>query len=65
MIKMKTFKEMTPEELERQTEDLRKEKFLLRAAIKAGRDENPTKLRTARRDLARALTEQKLRSAKA
>lgn len=63
-MKMKSFKEMTAEELDRQIEDLRKEKFLLRAALKGGRNENPTKLRTARRDLARALTEVKLRSIK-
>ena len=56
---------MTNEELARQIEDLRKEKFLLRGAIKAGRDENPTKLRTARRDLARALTEQNQRALQA
>lgn len=56
-MKMKLFKEMSDEELARQIEDLKKEKFNLRAQSRAGQLESPAKIRLARRDLARALTE--------
>lgn len=62
-MKMKEFKGMSDEELARQIEECRKEKFNLRAQSKRGQLENPAKVKTTRRDLARALTEQKLRSA--
>lgn len=62
-MKMKLFKEMSDEELARQIEDLKKEKFNLRAQARAGQLESPAKIRTARRDLARALTEVALRAA--
>lgn len=62
-MKMKLFKEMSDEELARQIEDLKKEKFNLRAQSRAGQLESSAKIRIARRDLARALTELELRSA--
>ncbi len=62
-MKMKLFKEMSDEELARQIEDLKKEKFNLRAQSRAGQLESPAKIRLARRDLARALTELNQRSA--
>ena len=62
-MKMKLFKEMSDEELARQIEDLKKEKFELRAQSRAGQLESPAKIRNARRDLARALTEVELRKA--
>ncbi len=62
-MKMKLFKEMSDEELARQIEDLKKEKFNLRAQSRAGQLESPAKIRLARRDLARALTELQQRSA--
>ncbi len=63
-MKMKLFKEMSDEELLRQIDDLKKEKFELRAQAKAGQLESSAKIRTARRDLAKALTEQAIRAAK-
>ena len=62
-MKMKLFKEMSDEELARQIEDLKKEKFNLRAQSRAGQLESSAKIRLARRDLARALTELELRAA--
>ena len=62
-MKMKLFKEMSDEELARQIEDLKKEKFNLRAQSRAGQLESPAKIRLARRDLARALTELNQRTA--
>ena len=62
-MKMKLFKEMSDEELARQIEDLKKEKFNLRAQSRAGQLESPAKIRFARRDLARALTELNQRTA--
>jgi ribosomal protein L29 len=46
----------------KQIEELRKEKFNTRAQAKAGQNENPVKMRTIRRNIARALTEQTLRA---
>ncbi len=54
---MKLFTEMSDEELTRRIADLRKEKFELHAQARAGQLESPAKIRLARRDLARALTE--------
>ena len=62
-MKMKLFKEMSDEELARQIDDLKKEKFNLRAQARAGQLESPAKIRLARRDLARALTELAQRTA--
>ncbi len=62
-MKMKLFKEMSDEELARQIEDLKKEKFTLRAQSRAGQLESPAKVRLARRDLARAMTELQQRNA--
>ena len=62
-MKMKLFKEMSDEELARQIEDLKKEKFNLCAQSRAGQLESPAKIRLARRDLARALTELNQRTA--
>ena len=62
-MKMKLFKEMSDEELARQIDDLKKEKFNLRAQSRAGQLESPAKIRLARRDLARALTELAQRTA--
>ena len=42
---------------------LRKEKFNTRAQAKSGQNENPAKMKGLRKDLARALTEKKIRSA--
>lgn len=61
---MKVYREMSDEELARQDGELRKEKFLLRAQAKSGQLESPAKIRTARRNLARVLTEQAQRAAK-
>ncbi len=62
-MNMKAFKELSDEDLNRQIEDFRKEKFNLRAQSKRGQLESPAKVKQTRRDLARALTEQKLRAA--
>ena len=62
-MKMKQFKELTDEELNRQIEDFRKEKFNLRAQARNGQLESPAKIRQTRRDLARALTEKSFRAA--
>jgi large subunit ribosomal protein L29 len=64
-MKMKEFKELSDEDLSRKIEDIRKEKFNLRAQSKRGQLESSAKVKQTRRDLARALTEQKLRAAKA
>ena len=62
-MKMKQFKDLTDEELDRQIEDFRKEKFNLRAQSRRGQLENPAKMKQTRRDLARALTEKTFRAA--
>ena len=58
------FKEMTAEELVNQAEELRKEKFNLRAQAKSGQLENPANMKQTRRDLARVLTEIRARETK-
>ena len=63
-MQKKIYKEMTVEELKNQAEELRKEKFNLRTQSKIGQLENPAKVKTTRRDLARVLTELKARDAK-
>ena len=64
-MKAKNFKEMTNEELDRQIDEFRKEKFNLRAQSKRGQLESTAKVKQTRRDLARALTEKNARAAKA
>lgn len=59
------FKELSDAELVNKVEELRKEKFNARAQAKAGQNENPVKIRTIRRNIARALTEQAARAKKA
>ncbi len=60
-MKMKEIKGMSDAELLAQLEEMRKEKFNLRNQAKTGQLENSAKLRQLRRDVARILTEQKLR----
>lgn len=65
-MKMKMIKEMTDAELDRQLDELRKEKFNLRMqSKKTGQLENPARTKQVRQDIARVLTERKLRSAAA
>lgn len=54
---MKQIRELSQDELVARDGELRKEKFLLRAQAKSGQLENPAKIRTARRNLARVMTE--------
>ena len=54
---MKQIRELSQEELVARDAELRKEKFLLRAQAKSGQLESPAKIRTARRNLARVMTE--------
>ncbi len=60
-MKMKEIKGMSDAELLAQLEEMRKEKFNLCNQAKTGQLENSAKLRQLRRDVARILTEQKLR----
>lgn len=65
-MKMKEIKGLTDTELDFQLEAFRKERFLLRNQSQTEQLENPAKIRQLRRDVARILTEKKLRaSAKA
>lgn len=61
-MKMKQFKDMTEAELDSKVAELRKEKFNSRAQAKSGQNENPAKMKGLRKDIARALTEKKIRS---
>ncbi len=54
---MQQIRELSQDELVARDGELRKEKFLLRAQAKSGQLENPAKIRTARRNLARVKTE--------
>ena len=54
---MKQIRELSQDELVARDGELRKEKFLLRAQAKSGQLESPAKIRTARRNLARVMTE--------
>lgn len=54
---MKQISGLKPEELVAREAELRKEKFLLRAQAKSGQLESPAKIRLARRNLARVMTE--------
>ncbi len=60
---MKLIAELSDQELVLKDAELRKEKFNLRAQQKSGQLKNTASIRTARRNLARVLTEQKKRSA--
>lgn len=55
---------MSAEELRREEKALRKQLFDLRSQAVVEKLDNPRQLRNLRRDIARVLTEQKLRSAK-
>lgn len=61
-MKMNQVKEMTGEELDRQLEELRKERLNLKIQAKTGQLENPARIRLIRRDIARIMTELKTRS---
>ena len=54
---MQQIRELKQDELVARDGELRKEKFLLRAQAKSGQLESPAKIRTARRNLARVMTE--------
>ena len=54
---MQQIRELPQDELVARDGALRKEKFLLRAQAKSGQLESPAKIRTARRNLARVMTE--------
>ena len=54
---MKQISELPQDELVARDAELRKEKFLLRAQAKSGQLESPAKIRLARRNLARVMTE--------
>ncbi len=60
-MKMKMIKEMTEAELDHQIDECRKDKFKLRIQAKTGQLENPAKVKGVRQDIARLLTEKKLR----
>ena len=62
-MKMKEVKELTPAELDLKVQDLRKEHFSLRQQAKTGTLENTARIRQARKDIARCLTEKTIRSA--
>ena len=62
-MKMKEVKELTAEELENKIAELRKEHFILRQQSKTGTLEKSAQLKNVRRDIARCLTEQKIRGA--
>ena len=53
---MKEFRDLTPQELRRKEEDLRKELFNLRFQAVLGRVENPLRIREVRRTIARIKT---------
>ncbi len=55
-MKAKELRNMTPEELRSKAEELKKDLFNLRMRHATSQIENPLKLRTLRRDIARVLT---------
>lgn len=63
---MKTIniKEMTDAEIAQRLTELRREKLNLKIQARTGQLEKPAKVRQARRDIARVLTEQTARRAK-
>ncbi|RMF97654.1 MAG: 50S ribosomal protein L29 [Candidatus Schekmanbacteria bacterium] len=55
-MKAKELRELTDEELKRKETDLREEIFNLRFRNSSGQVESPSKIRAAKKDLARVLT---------
>lgn len=55
-MKPSELRNMTPEELGGKARDLRKELFNLRFQAATGEIENPRRIRTVRKEIARALT---------
>jgi large subunit ribosomal protein L29 len=55
-MKAAELRESTKEELERKEQDLRKELFNLRFQQATGEIENPMRIRTLKKDIARVLT---------
>lgn len=62
-MKMKEIKELTAAELDAKVAELRKEHFTLRQQFKTGTLENPARIGQIRKDIARCLTEKKIRGA--
>jgi large subunit ribosomal protein L29 len=63
-MKATAIREMTVEELNKNLGDLRRESFNLRMQGQTGQLENNARIRQARRDVARLLTESNARSKK-
>jgi large subunit ribosomal protein L29 len=55
-MKTSELREMTSEELKKKEEDMRKELFNLRFQKSTGEIENPMRIRSVRKDIARVLT---------
>jgi large subunit ribosomal protein L29 len=55
-MKVSELREMAADELQRKEQDLRKELFNLRFQQATGEIENPMRIRTIRKDIARVLT---------
>jgi large subunit ribosomal protein L29 len=60
-VKVSKLRDMTAEELAREIAQMREQIFSLRYQESSGQVENPVRIRTLRRDLARALTVQRQR----
>jgi len=60
-MKANQLRDLTNEELEQRGREARRELFNLRIQQTTGQLENPLRIRTVRRDLARILTEQNQR----
>jgi large subunit ribosomal protein L29 len=60
-VKASKLRDLTPEELAREIAQMREQIFKLRFQESSGQVENPVRIRTLKRDLARALTVQRLR----
>jgi large subunit ribosomal protein L29 len=58
-VKASKLRDLTPEELSREIAQMREQIFKLRYQESSGQVENPVRIRTLRRDLARALTVQR------
>lgn len=56
MAKMREFKDLSADDLRKKESDLREELFNLRFQKKVGQMENPLKIRSLRRDIARVQT---------
>ena len=64
-MKNQEIREMTDADLAAKLADLRREKLNLKIQSRVGQLEKTTQVRTVRRDIARCLTEQAARAAKA